>query len=125
MGESSLDQAAPAAALEFDGSYRKIVYSLYSITQLKRLTGKNPFKGELDLADPEMVVYMIWAGLLHSMPELDGDVIDGKPDQKIRDAFKRIGSWLTLDKISEVSAVIGKGLAQSGGQVKKEAGEKK
>ncbi len=121
----NLDQAAPNATLEFEGKSSRLLLSMYAISQIKRVTGKNLLQGEMNLSDPEHITSLVWGGLLDSIPELDGEVVQGKPDENAQNGLKRVGRWFTLDKLNLVSSCLEIAFEQAGISSKGSPVEKK
>jgi two-component sensor histidine kinase len=56
--------------------------------------------------NPEQLLYFLWAGLITYHEELDGDLVNGKPDQTLAAGLKKVGKMLTMDKMSYIGNVI-------------------
>lgn len=111
----NVDKAFPAVLVEIGGEERKLEYTMYSAIQLLKLTGKNVMKGEIDYADPMQIVPLVWAGLISTCPELDGDVDADtkKPDQKAADGILKVSKWIKFDRLKHVSAAIARAFGQA------------
>lgn len=108
-----LNKAVPAIFIELGGLQRRFEFSMWSMAQMKRLTGKNALRGELDPQDPEELAVLVWAGLVSSDPSLDGQIVPstepgkpGTPDDNVLSAVHQVQKWMRFDKISEIGAAV-------------------
>jgi len=100
------NQALPGVIIELDGRQYELIYNLYAFYQLKTVANLNALKGEVDFMNPEQLLYFLWAGLITYHEELDGDLVNGKPDQTLAAGLKKVGKMLTMDKMSYIGNVI-------------------
>jgi len=100
------NQALPGVIIELDGRQYELIYNLYAFYQLKTVANLNALKGEVDFMNPEQLLYFLWAGLITHHEELDGDLVNGKPDQALAAGLKKVGKMLTMDKMSYIGNVI-------------------
>jgi hypothetical protein len=100
------NQALPSVKIEINSKEYTLLYTLYAFAKLKKIGNLNALKGEVDFNDPEHVLYFLWSGLVSHHPELDGDLIDGKPDKNLAAALKDLGTYLTISKMNELGKAI-------------------
>jgi hypothetical protein len=102
-----VDEALPEYSLKIGEKTYKLEYSLYSFAKLKKAFGINAMAGQVDFNDPEHVLYFLWAGLITHDRSLDGNVFpDGNLDDQLESAVRMLGTFLTLSKMREVSALV-------------------
>jgi hypothetical protein len=107
------NQALPGVKVEIGGEEYTILFSLYAFAKLKKVIGINALKGEVDFYDPDHLLYFLWAGLITCHPDLDGELIEGRPDKQMQSALRKLGSQLTLDKMSKLGAAIRKAFSNA------------
>jgi hypothetical protein len=107
------NQALPGVKIELSGSEFELVFNLYAFAKLKKVANLNAFKGEIDFMNPDQLLYFLWAGLLTNHPEFDGDTIDGRPDERLSTALRKLGIMLTIDKMSYVGRIIREAFANA------------
>lgn len=111
----NLSKASPSFFLELGGVQRGFEYTIHSIGQIKRLTGKNPMKGQVDVNDPDDLATLVWAGLITWDETLDGKIIEsseegkpGTPDQSVTDAIIQVQKWMRFDLLSSIGQAVKK-----------------
>lgn len=116
----NLEKASSAIFLDLGGQQRRFEYSMWSIGQIMRLTGKNPMRGELDPQHPDDLAILVWGGFISSDPSLDGNIIPGeeqgkpgKADDNIRSAVEQVQKWMRFDRLSEISAAVKQAFEQA------------
>jgi hypothetical protein len=109
----NVEKAASSIYLELGGVQRRFEFTMWSIAQMKRLSGKNALRGELDVQDPDDLAVLVWAGLIPSDPSLDGQVIPsaepGKPgqgDDNVTAAIYQIQKWMRFDRLGEIGSAV-------------------
>lgn len=102
----SEERAIPTIKIKINGEELTLLYSMYALGKLKKIFGINALKGEIDILDPEHIVYFLWAGLISNHPEYDGDAIQGQPDKKLSEALKKLGSALTFRAFNDLGQAI-------------------
>lgn len=102
----SENQALPTVKVEIGGKEFILHYSIYAFAKLKKVAKINALKGEVDYQDPDHLLYFLWAGLISEHPELDGDMIDGKPDKALASALRQIGTALTIPSLNSIAARV-------------------
>jgi len=111
-------KALPSEAIELESRTFTVQFTMYSLLKFKRLTGKNILKGDLDSREPEDMIHFLWAGLLAHEPDLDGEVIDGKPDATLQKNLDRVAKMMTFDKFAEIGRVLNKAFLNAMPEVK-------
>lgn len=106
--EDTTDKIRPVVEIELDGTVYKLEYGMWAVSQLKALTGKNIIVEPINHEDPNHMTALLWAGLIKHHPELDGMIIDGKPNQQIVDGLRKVGNMLSIPRMLEIGALIAK-----------------
>lgn len=83
----------------------EIKFNMYALLQFKRLTGKNPMRQGFDINDPEDLIAITWAGIVHN-PKFDGFFVNKYPDKKIQEVTMQIGKELRGEKLEEVGKEV-------------------
>jgi hypothetical protein len=104
---TNLSQARPEVKLELGGILRRIHFGLYAFSQLEKLLGKNPITDKVNLNSLNTQIYYVWAGLVENWPELDGEIIDGRPDENVRNGLKQVSKLVTPAKFKDVMESVG------------------
>jgi len=103
----NLEKADPGVWIELGGEKRKIVFSMHSLRQIKKLLGKNLLNDEIDTRDIDELVALLWAALLTESPHLDGAIDqEGKPDEAAQAGIEVVAKWFTMDKLTEIGEAI-------------------
>lgn len=109
----NLEKAVSSIHIDLGGVQRRFEFTMWSIAQMKRLSGKNALRGELDVQDPDDLAVLVWAGLISSDPSLDGEVTPsqepgraGKGDENVVSAIHQIQKWMRFDRLSEIGAAV-------------------
>lgn len=99
--------------LEILGGEQRVKFSLYSISQIKRLTGVSLMKpGEIDFGNPELLVGLVWGAIIEEQPKFDGVILGATPEKKIQEILRQIGRELVGEKIHRAAEVMGEALAR-------------
>lgn len=103
----NLDKAAPGIFITLGGVQRSLIYTFDAVKKLKRITGKNLLKGEVDWQDPDEFVYLLWAGLIANDPSLDGGVdATGTLSDAAQAGVDAIGKLITLGDLGTISNAL-------------------
>lgn len=94
------------------GEYR-LRYSMYSLSQYKKLTGRNLMSEGIDNTDAEVLTAVVWAGLVDKQEEFDDYFNAGEPTDKIKRWIKKIGMELHGEKLNEVFSSVEKALLEA------------
>lgn len=127
------EQAIPEVPFSLLGQDLKLVFSMYSMSQIKRLTGTNLLKAStMDLTDPEILVALVWGAMIEKQKKFDGNVHNGVPSTKVGEILENIGRELKGDKIKEAIEAVnlalqncfgksepGEGVSEADGEEKK------
>lgn len=100
------NQALPTVKVEIGGKEYILHYSIYAFAKLKKVAKINALKGEVDYQDPDHLLYFLWAGLISEQPELDGELVDGKPDKNLETALRQLGTALTIVKLNKIADLV-------------------
>lgn len=122
-----MEKAMSVMEVQLGGETRRVEYTLYSIARLKQLTGKNAMKGEVDTKEPDQLIAFAWAGLISHDKELDGGIVDGKPDEKLAGVLKEVGRWVSFERLHDIMNVFSTAflLAMPDSKKEKDGAEKK
>lgn len=104
------DKALPEVYLEILGEERQLKYTLRSVTQFKRLTGRRLMAEGFDTRDGEHIVAMIWCGLIGVDKKLDGD----PQGSKVQDILLQIEREVGLEDLKIIGERIRKALQNAG-----------
>lgn len=88
-------------------------YSMYSLSQYKKLTGRNLMSEGIDNTDAEILTAVVWAGLVDRQDSFDDYFQPGQPTEKIIKWIKKIGMELHGEKLNEVFSVVEKALIEA------------
>lgn len=100
------NQALPSVKIEIGGQEYTLLYTLYAFAKLQKIGNINALKGDVDFGNPEHVLYFLWAGLISHHPELDGELIEGRPDKALSETLRKLGTYLTIEKLQELGAAV-------------------
>lgn len=102
----NLDKVEPVEEVKIGERLFQIKYTLRSVAQYKRLTGKSLLGGQMDPTDPDAIIALIWVGLLGAKDAFDGVVKDGQPDAKVKQHLDWLEKTLQLSDIGPISEAI-------------------
>lgn len=114
---TNLNQARPEVKIELGGVLRRLHFGLYAFSQLEKLLGKNPITEKINLNSLNTQMYYVWAGLVENWTDLDGEIIDGKPDENVRNGLKQISKLVTPAKFKEVMEAVGTAYSNAIGEL--------
>lgn len=109
----NIDKTEAAVLLDLGGEKRKLEYSLRSCTQIQKLIGKNVLKGEVDLADPQHLIVLVWAGLITNYPDMDGLIDGDQLEDKVRAGLDQVSRWITADRLMEVVSTVARAFSRA------------
>lgn len=97
-----MEQVDATVTIELGGKPRILEYTLYAIEKLRKLTGKNVLKGEVDGQDPEFLFAFAWAGLIQHDETLDGLIVEGKPTPELQKNLDQVAKWMGSKKLTKL-----------------------
>lgn len=100
------DKALPIVKIKIGEAEYSLLYSMYALGKLKKVAKINALKGEVDILDPDHILFFLWAGLITNHPEFDGEMIAEQPDKKLGDALKKLGTILTFKSFNSIGSAI-------------------
>lgn len=101
------EKALPTRTITLAGKVYTVEYDLYAVTQLNAYCKKNVFREGFSPTDPDQLIPFLWAGLLrHQKAEFDGEIVDGKPSEKVVNSLKEISQLISFDQLTDVIAVF-------------------
>lgn len=104
---ANLNQALPDVKVELGGVLRRLHFGLHAFIQLEKLLGKNPITDKVNLNSLSTQMYYVWAGLIEYWPEIDGDVVEGRPDESIRNGLRQVSKLVTPSRFKDVMESVG------------------
>ncbi|NIM21855.1 MAG: hypothetical protein GTN64_05470 [Candidatus Latescibacteria bacterium] len=115
-------RANPAVMLNILGTDHTLKYSMHSVSQLKKLCGVNLIGADsVDLTDPDIIIGLVWAGLIASHKQYRGKFVNGEPDETIQRIIEAIGFEMTGSKVQECASAVREALLNSFGDSVQEA----
>lgn len=101
------EKALPTRTITLAGKVYTVEYDLYAVTQLNACCKKNVFREGFSPTDPDQLIPFLWAGLIrHQKEQFDGEIVDGKPSEKVLASMKEISQLVPFDLFQSVLAVF-------------------
>lgn len=120
----NLEKIEPGESIDLGGKTLTLRYTMRSVAQYKRLTGKNLLGGQMDPTDAEQIIALVWCGLVDAQQEFDGQIEkDGTPSANVAKHLLWIEKSMKLSDVGPISEAIKRAFEQAS-PAQKEAGEK-
>lgn len=127
---SNEERIEPRVEIDLLGGPKYLCFTLKSDIRLKKLLdGQSIMKG-CRMDDPEVLVKVLWAGMIKHQPEFDLPVNHkGEPSKELQKVFDDIAEELTLSRCTElfraVNTAVGLSLGDDNAKAERVSGEKK
>ncbi len=120
----NLEKLEPGESVTIGGRELILRYTMRSVAQYKRLTGKNLLGGQMDPTDAEQIIALVWCGLLDAQQEFDGSIEkDGTPSPNVAKHLLWIEKSMKLGDVGPLSEAIKRAFEQAS-PAQKEGAEK-